>query len=240
MKKPNKQLCIVIPTHKGTFDKVEQISLRQLFYVIGDRYDTYYVCPNGTDMSEGFELLPYAKEEFFDEKHFNNGDIGYNTFCMRSEFYERFKDYEYMFIYQTDSIILYNAVDKYLQMGYDYYGAPLKHCEEEALCGGFSIRRIDKCLKLCKFFEQPEFDVTFYKRSGFKNEDMFFSMCLPKLLPYHLSAAFSWSCFVGYKEKLVVTNGKMPMGLHGVKKIEEVKIVKNFIRKEVAEKYGIE
>lgn len=234
-----KEVCIVIPTHKGTFDTVEKISLQQLFYVIGDKYDTYFVCPDNIDMSEGLELLPYAKKETFDKRHFNNGPVGYNNFCLRSEFYERFKDYKYMFIYQTDCLILYDAVDKYIRMDYDYYGAPLKHFEEEALCGGFSIRKIDKCLKLCKFFEQPEFDITFYKRTGFKNEDVFFSMCLPKLLPYHLSSAFSWSCFVGYKEKLMATNGKIPMGLHGIKKMEEVKLVTNLLKKEVIQKYGI-
>ena len=236
-----KDLCIVIPIYKEKLEVAEKVSLYQLFYLVGQQYDTYFICPdNNIDTTEVSTILPYAKKETFCQDYFNDGVEGYNRLCMSSAFYERFINHEYMFTYHTDSIILYNNINKYLAMGYDYYGAPLKHMENEALCGGFSFKRIDKCIKLCKFFEQPDFNINFYKRSGFKNEDIFFSICLPKLLPYHLAAAFSWSRYLAYKEKLIITNGRLPMGIHGIKNTNDIKPIKKFIRKEVVEKYGLE
>lgn len=235
----NKNLCIVIPFYTKTFEKHEKVSLEQLKAVVGDKYDTFFVCPDGLVNEEAKEILPYVKVEYFDSEFFTS--IGsYSHLCVSSCFYEKFSDYKFMLIYQTDSIILYDRLKYYLSLDFDYYGAALKHTENEAMCGGFSIRKIAKCLKLTKFFEQEDFNIYKYKRTGFKNEDMFFSMNLPKLLPYHLSAAFSWSCFIGYREKLEITNGIMPMGLHGIKSEKDLKIISKFLRKDIAEKYGIE
>jgi hypothetical protein len=43
---------------------------------------------------------------------------------LSTEFYERFLDYQYIFIYQTDGYAFRDELEKWCNKGYDYIGAP--------------------------------------------------------------------------------------------------------------------
>lgn len=229
MKKPNKQLCTIIPLYKHALTPVEEISLKQYDAVLGDKYDVFFILPEKLDVADALKILPYAKLKYFDNKFFD-GIEGYNRLCLSSLLYKKFSNYKYMLIYQTDAFIFYNRLDYFVKLDFDFYGPPLEHMENEALCGGFSMRKIDKCLRLTQFFEQEDFNILRYKKSGFKNEDIFFSLNLPQVLPYHLSCMWGWNSYICYKKHLRVSNNMFPMGIHGFKNKELLKPISKFLK----------
>jgi len=68
----------------------------------------------------------------------------YNILMTRPSFYQEFAEYDYMLVFQTDSLLMcYSPYSIEDFLGYDYVGAPWKHFPEN--CGGnggLSLRRI--------------------------------------------------------------------------------------------------
>lgn len=211
------ECCIVIPVYKKNPVFFEQASLMQCVRVLGRKYDIYLVAPFGLDLSDYKRLCPGFK---FREKRFAKGFFenieGYNQLCKRWEFYNAFSDYEYMLIYQPDCWIFDDNLDYFISLGYDYMGAPwfsIDSKENKATLtrcgnGGFSLRRIDKFMDVCKENGEVADDPTI-------PEDVFFSeRCLEKLkvCPPEVGREFSFE--VGPSVLFKMNGDKLPMGCH--------------------------
>lgn len=235
MKMNKKNLCIIIPTHKQYKDLnvYEQISLEQLRCVVGNKYDTYIVCQQDLKTDGYHNILPYLNEERFSPSFFKS-ERDYNRLCMDSLLYERFRGYEYMMIYQTDACIFYDTIDAFLKLGYNWYGAPIQNAHY-LYNGGFNIRKIDECKKICDFIKDK---VKFYLDYKI-NEDVVFSTLIGNIIPRNLSILFAWEHFNSYnqiKEYFQITENKGPMGCHFFKK-ERFSLYKVLMNPEILKKY---
>ena len=92
------KVVIVVPLYKIECSPLENISLIQLYRVLG-KYPICYISPR--------HLREQLKDtalwvEYFDDEFFRNV-AGYSRLCLDGSFYERFEEYECMLLYQTDA-----------------------------------------------------------------------------------------------------------------------------------------
>lgn len=145
---------VVIPIYRSILSDKEIISLTQCCKILS-AHDLYLISPASLNCDKYYENAhQYGVElhrETFAEQFFN-GIRGYNQLCMTPSFYERFRSYDYMLIYQLDAYVFRDELDSWCNKGYDYIGAPWfekygSHEEGNQLWrvgnGGFSLRKID-------------------------------------------------------------------------------------------------
>ena len=88
-------------------------------------------------------------------KNYDNIDRGtYSALLKQPEFYENFLNWSHVLIYQTDALLFRKIDDIYFT--YDYIGAPWistnQWCKYNAGNGGFSLRNVKSCIKVCEQF----------------------------------------------------------------------------------------
>ena len=149
---------IVIPVYKPMPDEAEQMSIRQCVKVL-DRHRICLVCPEGLDTAVYDNVIGKRTEVKRFAPEFFDGIDGYNRLMKSHGFYERFKDYDYLLVYQLDAWVFRDELEEWCSKGYDYVGAPWfeewRNHEEgyELMCvgnGGFSLRKVSKFLKITK------------------------------------------------------------------------------------------
>lgn len=147
-----KRVVIVVPLYKLEISPLENISLIQLYRVLGS-YPICYIAPE--------KLRNELKEtalwiEYFSDASFQNV-AEYSRLCLNPVFYRRFSQYEYMLLYQTDVFVFSDRLLEFCDAGYDYIGAiwPRLWAKEDKLpCqyrvgnGGFSLRNIQAALRV--------------------------------------------------------------------------------------------
>ncbi len=116
------QVNIVVPIYKPTLNHTDQLSLDQLAMVLGE-YTITVVHPSGLELKDIVRRYPTFMFEEFDP-HFFAGKLGYNDFMLSAEFYERFLEWDYILIYQTDAFVFRDELQEWCNKGYDYIGAP--------------------------------------------------------------------------------------------------------------------
>lgn len=150
-----KKLCtVVVPIYKTNLTDDEKASFIQLRKILGNNWDVSLVCPEYLDVTEYEELWTINRKlrvERFQKRWFES-QSSYAKFMTLPLLYNRFKEYEYMLIYQLDAWIFRDELHQWLSKDYDYIGAPFlsfKHMIEERRCenGGFCLRRIPSFLK---------------------------------------------------------------------------------------------
>ena len=157
MKIETSQIVVVIPVYRKTLLPDEVLSLKQALQVLS-RYRIVLVCPDRLDLAEYNDVtgIVLPVERF--ASCFFEGIEGYNKLMCSMDFYERFKKYVYMLIYQLDAWVFSDQLQHWCNQEYDYIGAPWfgrhKTYEEgENLWavgnGGFSLRRVAKFLQVC-------------------------------------------------------------------------------------------
>lgn len=139
-------VIIVVPLYTAWLSPLENISLMQLYRVLG-AYPICFVMPER--MREKF-MGTALWCEFFPDAYFLSVK-SYSHFCLEPEFYERFADYDYMLLYQTDAFVFRDELLDWCGRGYDYIGAPWPRFFVRTLPvryrsrvgnGGFSLRKI--------------------------------------------------------------------------------------------------
>jgi hypothetical protein len=162
-----KKFCIVIPIYKEELDCVEEISLKRLYTVIGDKdYDVFLVYPNEMNLENYLNIYSSLKQVAFDPIYFKNTHT-YSQLCLNYNFYNMFSEYEYMLIYQLDCYLFYDEIEKWCNKGYDYIGEPIvstdrgwdtikednkkkkKGYQPYVGNGGFSLRKIETFKDIC-------------------------------------------------------------------------------------------
>ena len=112
-------------------------------------------------------------------KNYDNIDRRiYSALMIQPEFYDNFKNWSHVLIYQTDALIIRKIDDIYFN--YDYIGAPWiesnQWCKYPAGNGGFSLRNIKSSIRSCEKYRGLEFskiptsneDGHFCKQDDFK------------------------------------------------------------------------
>lgn len=169
MKLSSKKVCIVIPVHKSHPTDFEVRSLKQCFKIL-KQHPVSLVCGNSLDTSYYESIASVFKKKFiynrFSDRHFSS-NLGYNKLLLSLEFYERFKDFEFILIYQLDAWVFSDELDYWCQKDYDYIGAPWfercgLHENGNNLWavgnGGFSLRRISSFLNIFSY-KRPLFKI---------------------------------------------------------------------------------
>lgn len=133
----NKTVAIVIPYYKNELAPSEQVSLKQCLAVLG-AYDIYLVSPNSLNVN--LEVSNQMKIQRFDDEFFH-GVRGYNKLMLSESFYQRFKTYDYILIYQLDAYVFRDELQDWANKGYDYIGGPRIHnLYSTSKFGAFALR----------------------------------------------------------------------------------------------------
>lgn len=209
----NKEIAIVIPQYKSDLNGYEMIALQQASKVFSN-YAIIAVIPEDL-------VLPYdcyfTQIERFENFYFDSVS-SYNRLMLTPFFYQRFKQYEYILIYQLDAFVFMDKLPYFCGLGYDYVGAPWlygifnyvdkDHCIWYVGNGGLSLRRVEKFIKVLQE-EKPLQD------EQIKNEDLFFSSIVKKyfkVAPLEIALQFAFERQV---EKCYELNKcELPMGCH--------------------------
>ncbi len=140
---------VVIPVYKEQPSGEELRSLRQCIRILG-KHDICLFGPADLNLSlydSEFkkEGVTYSVEHF--DSHYFKSQRGYNKLMLTRAFYERFRHWDYMLIYQLDAFVFSDQLDEWCIKGYDYIGAPFLKLNKEVDSvnsgnGGFSLRRI--------------------------------------------------------------------------------------------------
>ena len=150
-----KRLVIIIPTHRPNLTPDDQISLNHLKKYLR-KHDTFFVIPSNIS-PQAFETLGYKVKKV--NKKFFGTVRNYSNLLLTKKFYENFKVYDFMLIYQLDALVFSSQIDKWMDSGYDYIAAPwfrpmigfLTHKKgypPSGGNGGFSLRNIKKTIKI--------------------------------------------------------------------------------------------
>ena len=140
----NNKVIIIVPLYKNYLSVVEQISLKQLFLILG-KYDICFIVPDSL-RHYLIEKYPGVRVEGFCDSFFT--DIySYSALLLEQSFYKRFLEYEFMLIYQTDAFVFEDRLIEFIDEGYDLIAAPVAkeywpELNLRIVNGGFTLRKI--------------------------------------------------------------------------------------------------
>lgn len=149
---------IVIPIYKTELSNFEILSVQQAIKILSKNNALCFVHPKNFDTqfyTNNFKLIQYYYS--FDDFYFKNLE-GYNKLLLSVDFYNQFKDFDYMLLYQTDAYIFEDNLAYWCSKNYDYIGGIwfegyIKDVSESTNFlapgnGGFSLRKIKSFIKV--------------------------------------------------------------------------------------------
>mgnify|MGYP006988917870 CR=1 FL=1 len=212
-------VVIVVPIYRTEFLWYEKISLERLYAVL-PQYPIVFVVPKGLELPDwlrrGNEVAEFPAEFF-------TGVVAYSRLLLSQDFYARFRDFEYMLIYQLDAFVFVDLLQEFCSLGYDYIGGPwqLQNSLQQVRPGkykiyhvgngGLSLRRIEACRRLlAKCQGNPRYsgwgEDTFWGIAGHEDSEF-------RLAPLRIAYAFSIDTLA---ERCYRKNGnQLPFGCHG-------------------------
>src|SRR5258708_17931684 len=119
-----KKIAIVIPTHKINFSKEEALSLKHIKHFL-KKYDKFLVLPKKFK-GKKFKIEGFKRTIYFNSDYF----ISVPAYCEMlntKNFYQEFKDYEYILIYQLDVLVFSDQLQEWCNKVYDYIVASFFH-----------------------------------------------------------------------------------------------------------------
>jgi hypothetical protein len=174
--------AIVIPVYRDVLSPLEQIAMEQCARVLHS-YPIVLCGPDGLSTEVYREILGEIRWETFATKHFSSIE-NYSRLLLSPEFYARFREHEFMLLYQTNAFIFRDELKKWCDAGYDYVGAPfLKNDAEDIETlhnwvggnGRFSLRRIDACLDILTRCRHRRVKSTFTLWTEYRNTNRLLS-----------------------------------------------------------------
>lgn len=227
-----KKVAIVVPHHRINLKWNEEISIKRCKEVFS-QYNIILVCPEGIEKEEFEKYKIFNEYITFEDKEFESEDA-YNNLLLKSKFYKKFLEYEYILIYQLDTFVFKDELLDWCVKGYDYVGAPWDK-ESEWLKkykksypklskymgnvgnGGLSLRKVNKFYWISKLL----FPLTHFWK-GEWHEDIFWSWVVKaiiykfKIPDENIAIKFA---FEQEPEKLYIQNNKqLPFGCHAWEK----------------------
>lgn len=210
----NKSIMVLIPIYRESLSKVEVLSLYRTRHVLAN-HAIFFVAPEGMRKfitAKGYEVV------YFPDKCMNSLSA-YNKLLMSRVLYEKFQGFEYILICQLDVWVFHDSINEFLDLPYDYIGAPAivrmnEHGDPELFGanGGFSLRRVQSFLKILDAHKEEAEQWT-------GNEDEFFSFCGEKyseefrVAPQEIAMQFAFDRFSRYMYRK--NQERLPMAWHG-------------------------
>jgi hypothetical protein len=227
--------CVVlIPVYKPTPSKDESFSIsHSLPNLLG--FDVKLLAPESLDVSHYEKVWELKNVSRFPDHYFKSVN-DYSRLLLNTNFYDTFVNYEFILVCQPDAIVLKPELQKWIDRGYDYIGAPWKYglqinlnlgkdferinpvqCSAYVGNGGFSLRKIKSCTELINQFPSVAKQ---WVDSG-SAEDLYFSllgtMSLDFKLPNFVTAAnFAHETDPEFMHSL--TKHELPFGVHAWEK----------------------
>lgn len=115
-------LVILVPVHQPQPTPSEEISLRQLFRLLG-HHPIRLLCPRSLDVSAYQKIIPQLQIDRIDD-HWLSSMHAYNCLMVSRFFYDRLKSFEWLLLYQLDAFIFSDQLPRWLHEPYDFVGAP--------------------------------------------------------------------------------------------------------------------
>lgn len=178
-KKIKQMVVICIPIYKNSLTVYEQASLQQLNKVLG-KYLRVFIAPESLKFDYGAIGNGIKIERFPD--YFFSGVQSYSALMLQKELYQRFADYRYMLLYQTDAFVFADKLAEFCALDYDYIGAPVSMIDPvwhfiggRVGNGGFSLRKISSALRMLN--KWPELAESPLANIFWQWEDVFWGYC---------------------------------------------------------------
>ena len=213
-------IVIIIPVYQE-MNALEKISIQQAVKVL-NKYRICLVVPAAMDVSNYLVYHDFAIERFADS--YFTSIASYSRLLLSTSFYERFKEYEYMLIYQLDAFVFRDAIEEFCAFGYDYYGAPWRLSDTGRIStgnpvgnGGVSLRNIPHTIDVLRKYEQvvrEKVNMFIYEQG----EDVFFAWAAMqpdshyKTPPHRIAKKFALECDVQHVFADIENN--MPFAIH--------------------------
>jgi hypothetical protein len=151
------EVIILVISHKEILNDKEQISLLQLYRILG-KYPIKFICPQGLNISNYLKILPNADIDFIDA-WWQSSYENFNKLKIEPFLYKRYKKYQYILFYEPDAFVFKDELQQWCEQGYDYIGAPWFVDFESKKSqnflgvgnGGFSLRKTSSLLDIWKF-----------------------------------------------------------------------------------------
>ena len=216
-------IVVVIPTYKEELSDFEKISLEQICRVLNE-YNIIFACPETLEINYG-EAYANCKIERFADKYF--ADIsGYNMLMLSEIFYERFTEYTYILIAQLDAFIFEDSLLYFVNLGYDYIGAPWIHgiryyrdvynIIHYVGNGGLSIRKVTSFIN---WLTNEKAAINDY--IGKINEDVLiaaYGKDFLKIIPFQEALQFAFD--FDPKKSYQLNANRLPFGIHAWQKYD--------------------
>lgn len=222
-------IAIVIPIYKPGLNLLEQFSVDYLRNKVTGR-KIIFAAPDGLNVDYYQARYPDIGFERY-AAHYFESIAGYNNLMLSATFYERFANFDYILIHQTDALLFKDDLDTWMNLGYDYIGAPwpqgmtLRLDAESADIyqgtqfqanvgnGGFSLRSVSKSISILNE-AQP---LHSFWRAHQLNEDCFFAFA--GLLTVHFSipapeVASRFALELQPEQYVNANQGQIPTGCH--------------------------
>ena len=141
---------------------MELSSLTQCLGIL-NRWEIVLFGPQGLDCRKYEEVFErHNKKMIFQEfdKSFFSSITGYNKLMCSEPFYHRFLNYDFLLLYQLDAWVFRDELKSFLEMDYDFIGAPVFDLAESDLVydgilnGGLSLRKIKSHYAIAKKFQK--------------------------------------------------------------------------------------
>ena len=98
------QIAIVTPTHKQELTPNEELRLKITLYS-NKKLSHFFVLPNDINRNYYKRIFPSSKIEVFHNYYFESYSR-YNTLMLLPEFYDRFSNFKFILLSQTDSFVI--------------------------------------------------------------------------------------------------------------------------------------
>ncbi|MBQ9301565.1 DUF5672 family protein [Butyrivibrio sp.] len=175
-------IIILIPRYKEELNAYEKISLNSCLHCLRD-YPKYFMSPKSLLRTRDCYGL---NTEYFDDYYFSSTKA-YSELLIKKEFYSRFAGFKYILIFQLDAYVFRDDLELFMNMDYDYIGAPMPSFDLYSICGylhdkvgyvgngGFSLRKVTSFIRALDHTDEVLDDIG-WDKGEYLGEDILFSL----------------------------------------------------------------
>lgn len=230
-----KDVAVVVIGYKKILTDWERISFKRCLDVFKNR-DIFVVGPWNIQKDEYLEISNYEKNLVyinFSEKWFESV-YTYGKMLMQKSFYTFFSEYKYILIYQLDCYAFQDNLDYFINLDYDYYGAPWvwSNVYKRVGNGGLSLRKISAFIENLE--ERKDLDYINSDECEYFIEDLAFCTGfypLKNICPFEVGEQFSFETTASWHVPEDMKIEDFPMGLHGFTKPEFYECMDKLIKR---------
>jgi hypothetical protein len=117
-----RDIAVVIPVHKEYLSPEEKISLKQVCRILKNR-DKFLIVPERISVENYLQLSDELQIIRIPDFWLDSLE-SYNKYKLSHFFYHQFRKYKFILTYELDSFIFRDDLDYWINLNYDYIGAP--------------------------------------------------------------------------------------------------------------------